>query len=169
MLSINRLLTKTSHKLAFAFLLSVVFLLITAVTRSSVRQSGGMACFFIAGILVLSVIKVVFLEFVEDEKKKAKGRRIIEFFHAAFGWIALVLIIYHSLFFLTLAFFPENNISLNYIITGILATIPMGLVVVSGLDKNITVKKKVAKSMYFNHLAMAIALAVLIVIHINFQ
>ncbi|NMA67807.1 MAG: iron reductase [Desulfitobacterium sp.] len=169
MLSINRLLTKTSHKLIFATFLSVVFLLITAVTRSSVRQAGGLACFFIAGILVLSVIKVVFLEFVEDEEKKAKGRKILEFLHASFGWIALILVIYHSLYFLTLAFFPENNISPNYFITGALALIPMGLVVVSGLDKNITVRKKVAKSMYFNHLAMAVLLAVLTVIHINFQ
>lgn len=169
MLSINRLLTKTSHKLIFAFTLSVVFLLITAVTRSSVRQAGGLACFFIAGILVLSVIKVVFLEFVEDESKRAKGKKLIEFLHASFGWIALILIIYHSLFFLTLAFFPENNISPNYFITGVLALIPMGLVVISGLDKNITARSREVKSMYFNHLFMTILLAVLTVIHINFQ
>ncbi len=169
MLSTKGLFTKTSHKLMFAIFLSVVFLLITAVTRNSVRQAGGLACFFIAGILVLSVVKVVFLEFVEDEAIKAKGKKLIEFLHASFGWIAFVLIIYHSLFFLTLAFFPENHISPNYFITGVLALIPMGLVVISGIDKNITARNKEVKSMYFNHLLMTILLAVLTVIHINFQ
>lgn len=168
MLSLNRF-TKTYQKILFALFLSVVFLLITAVTRSSVKQAGGIACFFIAGILILAVFKVLFLEFVEDQELRLKGKRIFEFLHTSFGWIVFVLVIYHSLYFLSLAFWPENEISPNYFITGALALIPMSLVVTSGLDKNIMAKNKEVKAVYFNHLFMTILLAVLIVIHINFQ
>lgn len=168
MLSLNRL-TKTYQKVLFALFLSVVFLLITAVTRSSVKQAGGIACFFIAGILILAVFKVLFLEFVEDQELRLKGKKVFEFLHTCFGWIVFVLVIYHSLYFLSLAFWPENEISPNYFITGVLALIPMSLVVTSGLDKNIMAKNKEVKAVYFNHLFMTILLAVLIVIHINFQ
>ncbi len=168
MLFLNRF-TKTYQKLLFALGLSIVFLLITAVTRSTVKQAGGIACFFIAGILILAVFKVLFLEFVEDPDWRMKGKKVIEFLHTCFGWIVFVLVIYHSLYFLSLAFWPQNEISPNYYITGVLALIPMSLVVTSGLDKNIMAKSKEIKSSYFNHIFMTILLAVLIVIHINFQ
>ncbi|WP_242825441.1 iron reductase [Desulfitobacterium dichloroeliminans] len=162
-------MTKTYQKILFALFLSVVFLLITAVTRSSVKQAGGIACFFIAGILMLAVLKVLFLEFVQDQELSKKGKKIFEFLHMSFGWITFVLVIYHSLYFLSLAFWPENNISPNYYVTGAVALIPMSLVITSGLDKNIMAKSKEVKSVYFNHLMMTIVLAVLIIIHINFQ
>ena len=168
MLSLKQF-TKTYQKVLFALFLSVVFLLITAVTRSTVKQAGGIACFFIAGILILAVIKVLFLEFVQDQELRAKGKKIIEFLHTCFGWIVFVLVTYHSLYFLSLALWPENKISPNYFITGVITFIPMSFVVTSGLDKNIIIKNKEIKSVYFNHIFMTILFAVLIVVHINFQ
>jgi hypothetical protein len=169
-LSITRYLKKTYQKIILALILSVVFLLITAVMRTTVRQAGGLACFFIAAILILAVLKVLFLEFVEDNVLRKKGKRVFEFCHACFGWITFGLIVYHSLFFISLAFWPVYEVSTNYIITGILALIPLSLVITSGLDKNIAVGNiKEVKSVYFNHIFMTILLAILIVVHINFQ
>lgn len=167
---ISRFLIKTYQKMLFAFMLSVVFLVATAVTRNFVRQAGGLACFFIAALLILSVVKVVFLELVEDPLLRKKGQKVFGFFHTWFGWIIFVLIVYHSLYFISLSFWPENQISANYIITGLLAIVPVGLVITSGLDKNIIVGNiRDLKSVYFNHIFMTILLALLIVIHINFQ
>ncbi|MEL1134576.1 iron reductase [Desulfitobacterium sp. THU1] len=168
MLSLNHF-TKTYQKILFALFLSVVFLLITAVSRNTVKQAGGIACFFIAGILILAVLKVLFLEFVRNQKLSQKGKKVFELLHMGFGWMTFIFVIYHSLYFLSLAFWPENNISPNYYVTGVLALIPMSLVITSGLDKNIMAKSKEVKSVYFNHLIVTMLLAVLIIIHINFQ
>jgi hypothetical protein len=108
--------------------------------------------------------------------------------HTCFGWITFVLIVYHSLFFISLAFWPENKISANYYVTGALALVPLSLVITSGLDKNILggkakepskinvtenekepLKIKEPKFVYVNHIVMTILLAVLILVHINFQ
>jgi hypothetical protein len=185
---LSRYLAKRWQKITFALMLSVIFLMITAVTRSTVRQAGGLACFFIAAILVLAVLKLLFFEFVTDEELRRKGRRAFEFCHTCFGWITFVLIVYHSLFFISLAFWPENKISANYYVTGALALVPLSLVITSGLDKNILggkakepskinvtenekepLKIKEPKFVYVNHIVMTILLAVLILVHINFQ
>lgn len=167
---ISRFFKKTYQKIVFAFILSGVFLIATTVTRNFVRQAGGLACFFIAALLILSVVKVVFLEFVEDPMVRKKGQKVFEFCHTCFGWAIFVLIVYHSLYFISLSFWPANEISANYIITGLLAIVPVGLVITSGLDKNIIVGSiRDLKSVYFNHIFMTILLALLILIHINFQ
>lgn len=170
MRSIARFFGKTYQKILFAFVLSGVFLIATAVTRNFVRQAGGLACFFIAALLILSVIKVVFFELVEDPLLRKRGQKVFGFCHTCFGWAIFILIVYHSLYFISLSFWPDNEISANYIITGLLALVPMGLVITSGLDKNIIVGNiRDLKSVYFNHIFMTILLAVLILIHINFQ
>lgn len=170
MISFSRCFKKTYQKIVFAFVLSVVFLVATAVTRNFVRQAGGLACFFIAALLILSVIRVVFNELVEDPLLCKKGQKVFGFLHTSFGWVIFVLIVYHSLYFLSLSFWPANEISANYIITGTLALVPIGLVITSGLDKNIIAGNiRELKSVYFNHIFMTILFALLIIVHINFQ
>lgn len=167
---LSNYLKKPYQKIVFAFILSGIFLLATAVTRNFVREAGGLACFFIAALLILSVFKVIFFELVENPESRKKGQKVFGVCHTSLGWIIFGLIVYHSLYFISLSFWPENKISANYLITGIIAIIPVGLVITSGLDKNIIAGNiKEIKSVYFNHIFMTILLAVLILIHINFQ
>lgn len=148
------------QKIIFFFCLSSILFVSTSVTKYFAKQAGGVACFLIALLLILSLIKTLFSELVKNPETRSKAKRIFEICHRYLGWTIFMLIIYHSLFYIFL-FQGVNIISVNYIITGMIATVTMIIVILTGLNIKI-------KSIYFSHILSTIILALLIVFHINF-
>ncbi|WP_407313203.1 iron reductase [Desulfosporosinus sp. SB140] len=148
-------------------IVALVFGPISQTTRVTARHAGGFSCFLIAALLILSAFKAIFYEFVTDNNKRSKAQKFFPYCHQCLGWTLFILIGYHSLFFLNLFLWPAAKITVSLLITGILATIGFILVMVSGLDINKVLERKLFRSAYSRHLFTIVLLAFLIVLHIN--
>ncbi|MDQ7093728.1 hypothetical protein REC12_09005 [Desulfosporosinus sp. PR] len=139
-------------------------------TQMTARHAGGVSCFLIAALLVLSAGKAVFYEVVSAKGKRSKAQKFFSFCHQYLGWTLFIFIGYHSLFFLNLFLQSAAKITASFIITGILATICFILALMSGLDINKRPehsKRRLFKADYSRHLIAVLLLALLIVLHIN--
>lgn len=171
MRSLSGILQYPYVKIIFFFCLSSIIFVSTSATKFLAKQAGGIACFLFALLLILSLIKTLLSELVKNSETRNKAKRIIEICHRYLGWAIFMLIIYHSLFYLYQFVQGVNNISVNYIITGLIATAAMILVILTGSNKNVKLSNldiKI-KSVYFSHILMTIILALLIVFHFNFE
>lgn len=125
MRSLSSFLKYPYQKIIFFFCISSIFFVSTSVTKYFAKQAGGVACFLVALLLITSVIKTLFFELVKNPETRNKANRIFEICHRYLGWAIFMLIIYHSLFNIFLYFQGVNIISVNYIITGLIATVTM--------------------------------------------
>ncbi|AET68653.1 Ferric reductase like transmembrane component [Desulfosporosinus orientis DSM 765] len=168
MSELSRFLQHSYQKIIYFACLSSIVLVFNF--NYFAKQAGGIACFIIALLLILSVIKTLFLEIIKNPETRSKTKRIFEICHRGLGWIMYMLIIYHSFFYIFLWFQGVDNFSVSYIITGLIATVIMIIVLLTGLDTNVTLRSLniKRKSVYFSHILMTIILALLIVTHINF-